>query len=378
MILISLSFVLSDWMISLFTFSDFLMLLVMGLIFLQKININKKDSYSYIVIEGYVILNILVQLIFNEAFVLKYALTNLVKIAFYHTFVLFVYKYIISRELKKTLLKVLNIAAIISIIIGLYITLVIKFDLPLPYEFIWSFTRSDKFSYTFRRLTSIIRTRSIFSEPAHLGYFLNMILSFNLFSKYAKFVPNFINVIIIGGVIATLSYSSIAILTLILFVFLIKLIKKKKYKWVSSRTFVMIGIVLIVMFIFKDFLYGAIYIRTLDILSGNDGSFINRIITSWTYIDMNNLVIGNGLSQTPAIQNIYAYFLSDLGIAAFLFSVYFTFILIRFNLGIGLSFLLLNFSKGGYLSPIFSLYVLLILLYTDKSFVRNIHKKQTN
>lgn len=55
--------------------------------------------------------------------------------------------------------------------------------------------------------------------------------------------------------------------------------------------------------------------------------------------------------------------LSDLGLIAFVGSIIFTVALIANNTGVGLIFVLLNFQKGGYLSPAFSLLILFVLVF---------------
>lgn len=371
LILIGFTFLFSEWMISLFTFSDFLMLLIASIL-LFKINLEKKHLWSYFIIEGYLLVHILGNILFNENFIIRLAITNMIKVVFYHTFILLTYDYIKQQSIEHKLFKVINIFAVVSIIIGLYITLIIIFDLPLPYEFIWSFTRTDRFSYTLRRTSSIIRTRSVFSEPAHFGYFLNIILSMNLFSNSTFKIHYFFNLFIIIGIIASLSYSSIGVLVIILCLYLIKTFNSKGESLINMKTIVIFLATILTGYILRDFLYQAVYIRTIDILTGNDGSFTNRIFSSWTYIDRENILLGNGLGHTPNIHNVYAYLLSDLGLLPFIFSIYFTYELIKDNYGMGISFMILNFTKGGYLSPIFSLYILLILIYTEKEFKKKL------
>lgn len=367
LILIGFTFLLSEWMIGLFTFADFLMLFI-SILVISRVNLKSKDFWSFVILEGYLAVHILWNVIFNEDFILRLALTNMIKIFFYHTFILLTYKFITQQEIENRLLKIINIFAVISIIIGLYISVVLIFDLPMPYEFLWTFTRTDRFSYTLRRTSSIIRTRSVFSEPAHFGYFLNIILSINLFSRKSYRMPYLYSTFLIIGIIASLSYSSIVVLMIILTLFSIKYFASNNGDLLTIKSVVILILVLFTAYILRDFLYQAVYIRTIDILTGNDGSFTNRIFSSWTYLNSENILFGNGLGHTPNIQNVYAYLLSDLGLVPFVFSIYFTYRLVKYNYGLGISFMLLNFTKGGYLSPVFSLYILLILIYINEEF----------
>lgn len=361
-ILLCLAFVVSDWMISIFAFSNFIFIIVLLLIISNnKIEISNNSIITFVILESCLILHILLSQFYIQGFVLKVAVTNFVKLSFYLGFIIIVYHFIKDTIGKKTLFKYLNIVAIITIALGIYISIVITFDLNLPYEFLWAFTRQDISSYIFEENDFFVRTRSVFSEPAHLGYFLNTVLMVNFFSKIFT-MPLWVNTVIVFGIIITFSYSSIGVMLIILIVNFAIEYKYKRSKILNLELIVVSLVFVFIIFLFKDIILTAIVNRTYSIVRLEDYSFLKRIIYSWEYINNEHLLLGNGLGHTPPIQNIYAYMISDLGLIAFLASIMFSFLLIKTNIGLGLSFVALNFQKGGYLSPIYWLILLLVIL----------------
>ncbi|GEN51438.1 hypothetical protein [Alkalibacterium pelagium] len=366
LILLAVSILVSDWMVGLIAMSEIFIGLILVLIAFKNFDYVKSLNYKFM---SAVLIFFIIQFTYNLSvdmtFIFTRALYNVIKIFFYLTFINLLFNYIQQNKLEKQVLVMLNVTAIIALIIGIYITVSILFFDQLPYEFMWHFTRSDLHSYRFRGPGFIVRTRSIFSEPAHLGYFLNMVIGVNIFSKLKKSVPIWVTLTLIAGVILTLSYASIGVLGLML---LIKgLTLKNKMEMVRNNWILLLVSLLfvgIVIFIFRENLYQTIIVRTSDILSGGDNSAFVRVINSWLYVTRETVLMGRGLGHTPPLQNIYAYFLSDMGIFSFLFSLIFTAFIVKNNVGLGLTFILLNFQKGGYLSPIFPILVLIFLTYS--------------
>lgn len=359
---LSLSFILSDWLISVFTFSDFFIGASLLLLFFSKqLKIKRTDLKYFILIEGYLFFNILLNHYFNNDFEIKYGISNFIKIFYYQLYVVSMYNFILERRLKESVLKWLNVFAIFSIVIGVYISTVLIFNLDLPYEFIWRFTRTDASSYIYRGSENLVRMRSVFSEPAHIGYFLNLVLALNLFVS-KKLETYFYNIIIIFGIMITFSYASIGVMSIILLIKSSMYLMKLKRESLDIKMLIPAIVLLVSVYYFRGFLYETLIVRTSDIIQGEDGSFTYRIFYSWYYIN-DNIVLGNGLGHTPPIQNIYAYMISDLGVVAFVVSILFTMKLLLLNIGIGVTFIALNFQKGGYLSPAFSIVMLLILVF---------------
>ena len=359
LMLISLTFTIFDWNIGLFTFGDYIFGLVIGIIVVSRsVYITKKDTLFLGLLTFYVSVNVLLNEMFNVYFYFPAGVAAVVKITFYSVFIILTYRYIKECKLEERLIKYLNMFAIFALVVGLYIIIAIYSD-SLPFKFIWTFTRQDKASYIFRET---LRMRSTFSEPAHLGYYFNSIISLNLFSKYGKVIPSWVNILLIIGSMLTFSYSSIAITAFMLIILLGEKFHDKGKKLINKRT---ITIFLLVLFLSREFLYRTFILRTFQIIRGEDGSAFNRIFESWIYVNSNNLWTGNGAGNTPPITNNFAYMLSDLGLIAFLSSVSFSMLLVYNNVGIGLIFILLNFQKGGYLSPAFSLLILYMIVFTD-------------
>lgn len=366
LILLSLSILTSDWMIGLIAVSEIIIGFLLLILLATNIDYIKTLNYKFAI--G-VLIFFFIQFTYNLSvdmtFIFNRALYNVAKIFFYLFFINIVYNYTRKNNLEKRLLIFLNITALIAILIGIYITVSILYFDQLPYEFFWRFTRTDLHSYRFRGPGFIVRTRSLFSEPAHFGYYLNMILGVNLFSRFKNSVPLWLNSVIIVGILSTLSYASITVSGMILLFKIVTL--KNKWLLIKQNALLLIVSMIILgitIFIFRDNLYQTIIVRTTDILSGGDNSAFVRVINSWLYISRDTIFMGRGLGHTPPLQNVYAYFLSDMGVFPFLFILAFTGYILKANFGLGLTFILLNFQKGGYLSPIFSIFVLIILIFS--------------
>lgn len=362
--LLTLSLLVSDWLIDLIAVSEITMGVILILVIGQRFSILKSINFNFFILMlSYFIIHIGLHIYVNDDFVLKASIYGLAKIVFFSVFINLMYVYIKHNKLESRFLKFLNVGAIIAIVLGLYITLVLITKVDLPYEFFWRFTRTSPFSYEFQGNSDIIRTRSVFSEPAHFGYFLNIVLSLNLFTKYRKNISYHFVYIIVAGIIATLSYASISVMTVLLSFKLITLVKNKKIDFSKYKGILLILIAVLAAYILRDFLYETVVDRTINIVQGTDESAYNRLFNSWEYVDKDNILLGNGIGHTPSVQNIYAYFISDLGLIPFLGIVIFSVILCRCNSGMGILFILLNFQKGGYLSPIFSLFILILFVY---------------
>lgn len=378
-LLISLAFLVSDWMIGLIAISEIIMVIILLIIIAADNNSIRTINYKFLtLILTFFVIQFAYNMSVDMVFVFLRGLYNVIKIFFYLIFINVVFNYLKKNSLEKNLLALLNVTSVIAIFAGVYITLAILFFENLPYEFMWTFTRSDLHSYRFRGPGFIVRTRSVFSEPAHLGYFLNIVLSVNLFSKYRERVPLWLNSIIVLGISLTLSYASIGVMGATLLIKLL-LLDNKRGRLANNYLIIIITLFIgsVLLFLFWDYFYHTIILRTSEIISGVDNSAYTRLVNSWNYISRDSLLLGRGLGHTPPLQNIYAYYLSDGGIIPFAASILFTFYLVKNNIGIGLTFILLNFQKGGYLSPVFNLYILIILIFVyDKDVITSfLHRK---
>lgn len=366
MILVSISFVVTDWMFGIFALSEYI--LSIGLVFLfitGNFKINKKQIGWTTIILFIVSLNIIMNVYSNDEFILKTGIAALIKISFYSIMLISFYNYFKNRNIPDRFLKTNNIVAIIICIIGIYITIAIYSDGSLPYEFFWKYTRTDRMSYAFNQNLDFIRTRSIFSEPSYLGYYLNIILGMNYFNKQNIKMSIINNLIITMTIILTFSYSAIGIMVFIQLMYLLDRDKIKYFKWNKSM-YLYIGIVGIVVFLSWGIINETIIERTIVILKGEDLSAIGRLFDSWKYVNTEHLFRGNGVGHTADIWNIYAYILSDLGAIAFILFCLFSLYIIKVNLKMGLLFVALNFQKGGYLSSGFWIFLLLLFIYMNR------------
>lgn len=361
--LVCVSFVVTDWMIGIFTLSDYIFALVSISLFISANYKVKKNQILWILLLlGIISANIVMNVNLNQNFVLKTGLAALIRISYYTAVVVGVYNYVKNQNLEARFLKILNVVTTVVCIIGVYITIALYSDGELPYEFFWTFTRTDLLSYAFNENPDFIRTRSVFSEPAYLGYFLNIVLAMNYFNKVNIRINKVFTIIISITLLLTFSYSAIGIMVMTQLLYFIDKVKLKKIKWTKITTLYMFVFGIILLFSW-DLINETIVHRTVDILSGKDGSAYFRIIRSWDYVNTKNIFLGNGIGHTPNIWNVYAYILSDLGLVAFVLSSLFSLYMLLVNFKMGIVFIALNFQKGGYLNPAFSILLLLIFIY---------------
>ncbi|MBT2731101.1 hypothetical protein [Carnobacterium sp. ISL-102] len=365
-----LAFVLSDWMIGIFSFSDYLFgALFLMMVLSNNFKIRPKQYKWLIIVLTIIVFNILQNYFINDAFILKTGLAGLFKITTYAVVITSFYNFIDRHSLEEKLMKSMNITALIVCLIGFYISLALYTNGNLPYEFFWHFTRTDSISYLFEGSENLYRIRSLFSEPSYLGYYLTIILGVNLFNKQNIKTNILFLLLLILTIISTFSYSSIGIMMLILVLqfFSVETFKNMKHKKLDYFYIVLTLIALgILIFITKDIIQVTLIDRTSDILAGKDSSASARLLESWQYINTNHLISGNGIGHTPDIWNVYAYFLSDLGVAAFLGLVLFSGYLVKINYKLGILFIALNFQKGGYLAAPFYILIVLIFIFAYK------------
>ncbi|MFL2064782.1 hypothetical protein [Marinilactibacillus psychrotolerans] len=365
---VGISFLVSDWGFSLFSFGELILIPLLPVVFLLAMDsFNKKDWTLLTSVGILVILHLSFQQFLNSELLIRPAIAASVKIAFFTTFIFSFFKYVIKFKLQRRFLIILNIIGIISIAIGAYIYIAIISE-QLPFEFLWKFTRIDERSYFFRNTRYLVRMRSLFSEPAHFGFFLNTLLGINLLQNTRIKIPVILNGLLMISILFTFSFSSISIMVLVLFLYTIKIIftNVKSVKFNLLQIIIIIVTIGLIIYFTWDFIAIAIIQRAEEIVTGQDNSALERIVGSWKYVNSNTIWLGNGFGNTPIIWNNFAYFLSDGGIVFFILSILGTFYIMYINLGLGIFFILMNFQRGGYLSPTFSLFLVVILLYASQ------------
>lgn len=365
--LLGVSIVLSDWTYGYFTFTEYIMIPSLFLLFIVgQLKVTRIQLKIGIVLALFLVVHMIGNNYSNSEFDLRTGIIACIKLSFYIIALSGFYNFIKKNEFSALFLKWNNILAIATVLIGIYITIALYSNGSLPYRFFWEYTRWDIYSYYFEANPNIIRTKSIFAEPAHLGYYLNAILLVNLFNVKKLRASKFFYCLISLGVILTFSYSMIAILIAIFTCFIISQMKRETFQW-KNRYLIIITLFVSLIIYLWDTIYITLIQRTVAIISGQDTSALMRLVESWEYISWDHIWIGNGIGHTPPITNVVAYMLSDLGIVGLVIfgglNLY-----ILFNNGyIGMIFILLSFSKGGYLSSGFWTVLLLIFLYTINS-----------
>ena len=184
----------------------------------------------------------------------------------------------------------------------------------------------------------------------------------NYFNKVNVKIKKGFTIVISLTLFLTFSYSAIGIMMMIQSLYFIDKFNFKNFKWTKTTTLSVLLLIVIGIFSW-DLINETIINRTADILSGEDGSAYFRIIRSWDYVNTEHIFLGNGIGHTPNVWNIYAYIVSDLGLIAFILSGLFSVYILFVNFRMGIVFIALNFQKGGYLNPAFSLFLLLIFIY---------------
>lgn len=361
--------ILSDWSVLNVSFGDFLLVgIVLLLLSNVPIDFSKKQQQLFIISTSSIILITLLAYITGPADMnIKLLLFSNVKLMFYIGTVMMIYNYISSRGLKPKFVRINTYMSLLVIAIGIVIIYFILTDQLDILHKIWYFTRIDDRSYHLGS-SDIIRMRSLFAEPAHLGFYLNISLYFVLKQRNKYWLVY--TVLISIGIVLTLSYSMIMIGSWLIMSTIAKHVKLSQFKW-DGRYLIVVAVMLLIALIFGEFLYEAIYIRTLNILSGEDGSAIARLMGSWQQIDSGHLLFGVGAAHSINITNMYAYALSDFGRIGLLGLLAGTGIIFTFGLREGVFFTLMNISKGGYLNPLFWLFILVIGL-------TNFNHKHTN
>ncbi|API89868.1 hypothetical protein BKP56_11610 [Marinilactibacillus sp. 15R] len=361
LILIAGIFVFSDWIIGAFSLTELLIVPTVVLILLIKNSYIKPSYIKWMSIPiVLLLLHSFLSMNFNENFDFKIGLYGIIKFTFYIIVLGIFLTYIRKYKLEKEFLLWNNKIAIIIGLIGIYITIAIYSDGLLPYEFFWKFTRLD--GYLFSTDTFYVRTLSIFYEPAHMGYYINTILAVNFFNKFNFKVNYFYNLLLAFFVVTTFSYSAIAILILILIMAFISKIdfKKIQFDW---KLLIPIFILVIIYFVFQETIHTTIIDRTILILQGKEPSVNERLKDSWKYVNENNIWLGNGIGHTPVVWHNYAYMISEFGSVGLILFAGVSLALVSVNFPLGIFFIAMNFSKGGYLSPAFWFLVMMIILY---------------
>lgn len=366
-LLFTLSFVTVDWTLSIVTFSDVILLLCVILLILKsKVIITTVQFKYFVLLFMGLIINLCGQLLINAELNVRLSIASILKVTFYSLTLFSMYNFIEKEELSLILKKHLKIVTLLIIIIGVYILFNLNYyHLNIPFEFFWTFTRNDGFRFMGER--TYFRANSIFSEPAHYGFFLNTVLFYLLNGKQITKSDTITILVIIGAVITTFSYSSLLIAIVVIGSFALENYKRKSL--VFNKKYAVISLIIFstLVFVFRETIYLTTINRTLNIISGEDSSAYNRIIGSFQYISRDNLYTGNGLAQTPPIFNNFAYFITDLGIFGITLSISSVMYFFIKNWHMGVIFILFSSIKGGYLSSQYWLLLFILISIIEMS-----------
>lgn len=362
LVMLSFAFLLSDWVILYSSFGDFILAAAILLMFSlgQTRLSNKQIKFIFICLLIILFSSLLSYSYDSVSIETTNILFSSIKISFYLVSSILFYDYISDKKLKLKLLQVSNIFAAIAIIMGLIIIVIIHSGFKDVLDTVWMFTRTDGMSYYFIGNFDIVRARSLFAEPAHFGYYLNIIFFSNVF--YKKKSNIFMLVLLFLGILFTLSYSMLLIFFATTTAYLAQQIYRRDFVFSKWYLWALIPVVAVV-FYFSDFIYVTIVQRTLNIVSGEDGSAYNRLLGSWEYVTRDRLLFGNGIGHTPNVTNIYAYIMSDFGLIGMIPYLGITLFILVQSFPAFVLFLLMNSAKGGYLNPMYWIFLLFVFLY---------------
>lgn len=360
--LISLAFILSDWTILYSSFGDFLLIIACFTLFIyKKVYFENKVLILFSIPLIILAMNILLAYGFNDYWVgNRVILNNSVKFTFYVITLYLTVNYIRIEKLKEEFLEFSTIIACIVVAVGVVITIGLYLGFENYVNLIWYFTRQDTQSYLYEGYDYIIRTRSIFSEPAHLGIYLNIIFYSNIFFK--KRHSYFLLSILSLGILLTFSYSSILTYLITGSSYLFVCIIKRDFR-LNKWLLVPLVLIMVIAFFLREYIYIIIIERTMNIIEGVDGSAYNRIFESWMYIERERIIIGNGIGHTPPVTNMFAYALSDFGLVGFIPFVVLAISIFTKSFPFAVLFVMINISRGGYLNPWFWMFLLFTILF---------------
>lgn len=359
-----LAIILNNWTMgtSGLNFSDPILSLGLIFLFFSFPGLSSNQFLIFLTIQIIVGTNALLSAFLFPSYIINQGFVSLLKVGIYTLFVLLLFNYIASKDLIKESLQILAFWAVVTCLIGLYITFVIQSRVSLPYEFFWEYTRQDEGSYTAGGTSGIIRTRSVFSEPQHLGFFLNTVLLFAFFNTRGYRIGKIATFAITLTAITTYSLSTIPMTIAILVLYMVKRYKISGLMVAASLVIVFFGVSGTALL--SENFRVTILDRFNRVVSGDDTSANVRIYGSWEYFNPDAILIGNGIGSTPSIWNNYAYVLTDLGIIPFILLIFLSFIVIKRNIYFGLYFVFLTFTKGGYLSAYFWILLALFFVYS--------------
>lgn len=366
LVLFCIAISVSDWKYNEISISDSIILIILLSLVVVK---NAKITNIQITIISILIFSTLVQSLISinlyKTTMNFTIISGNVKLVLYMTFFFVFINYCKEFNYKKKLIRYVEKTTLVLIFLGFYINLSVYLNDILNHQILWTFTRNDPASYLYSGgYSNIIRMRSIFSEPANFGIYLNFVLSIFIFGRNAKERNKNIEFISIVSIICTFSFGSIITMLLIKIVDVLKnsnlreLIKSKmSYLLLIAFSFIV--------FYFRENIETTILLRFSNILNGDDLSATSRLLFSWQNI--NNIFIGNGFGNSGILYNVYAYILSDLGILFFLIYLMISFKIVKSNFWLGTIFVMINFQKGGYLGPMFWMMLILIFIYIQKN-----------
>lgn len=380
--IVVLSFMLSDWMLGIFTFTEYIIgIALTAAVLTGKFRIYLRQIKWLLLLLSTISIHSFILNSLGTELNIRLIIISLIKLLFYFIVVSWIINLINDLNHKYSFLFIVNIAAVVVFILGVYIALSVYLELhteiSLPYERLLMYTRLD--GHLFRRDLPIVRMKSIFEEPAHLGYFLNTVLSVNILGPIKVEKSILFNSLLIIGIIMTMSYSAIAIMISIIVIKIFSVLLGKEFNPKMDYKLIIIALVpLLIIFLFRDVLYTTFIVRTLELIDGTETSGYERLFDSWRFVNQSNFILGLGFMQSPgSLWNNYAYMLTELGVLGISILTGFNLFIAKRNAGLGLIFLFMNFAKGGYLSSSYWLLILLILLYSRESnLVTSIRKEE--
>lgn len=356
------AFFFSDWKFPIggISFSDIFASCLVIVLSNYLSSLNKIQLLSILGLTSLVFINLLGQYILNPNLGLTHYYVYIAKTLIYSTSLCLIYNTIKENFLEKIFFKCFISFTLFWCIVAIIIYIIQVLNMSIPYKILWFFTRADDASFIFRG-SSLIRMRGLNSEPSYFGGVLALTLTINYFNSFKYRTSVYYELLILGCSLLSFSFSVVPI---VLFMKLLDIVNTHGILFVKKKwTIYMIFAILTAFALFFDKISVAFISRFYDIVSGKDTSAISRLFGSWKYV--NNLFIGNGVGNTPAIWNNFAYILSDLGLIPFLLSILSSLLLCKRNLFFGVFLIIVSFQKGGYFSFYYWILIFMLIVFSS-------------
>jgi len=359
-----------------FTIPDLMVVFLFLYFFIRykKIYISKKSTNFYLIIFSFVIIFSFLFNINNEYLSYKEFVFSFIKLSFYLSSVVIIPGYI-SKNISK-LNHIIKYSIYFICFFGIYQAVIFYSGIDAPsvikIPFLELSGPETSISY------GILRIKSIFSEPAVFGSFLNILYGYLLHYKYK--INKFLHFLVVISVLMTLSLVAIGLLIInYIFYFLInKNIKINKK---------VIGVIFLIFFILLLMNNSFISMRLNSIINRGElsrNSSTIRLLGGWEYalnVPWFGIGLGNGsnyfkkniddykfIADNGTVHNIFSVIWISSGILGLIIFLIYLFSITKTNRGFRWFIFAYCFGTGAFIS--FQFWFILILVESQNFLIR--------